>query len=297
MSIRHKIATVWKTARNSFQALMLHRKVIRSFVWQSLDGTVDHSNWGDDINYFFLKEIVDEPLIMASTLQPGVYRRVDNYLGIGSIIGMISDERSIVWGSGIIDSTLSELPKPKRICAVRGPKTREKLLELGYDCPEIYGDPALLLPLHYNPQRTQKHNFGIIPHFSEFDIAKGIIPESEEVHYIKAKGYDDWHEFINEILESEVVLTSSLHGLIVSEAYGVPCVWVEFDGCKPRDRFKYDDFYLSIGKSGIDPVIIKNADQLKELAKAKANWRKGEIDLNPLISACPLKLKKNALKA
>src|SRR5690606_27871931 len=72
-----------------------------------------------------------------------------NYVAIGSIIHHSSKE-SIVWGSGIIDK---QHPIEKSdFRAVRGPQTRKFLLDLGYDCPEFYGDPAILLPEYYNPE-------------------------------------------------------------------------------------------------------------------------------------------------
>lgn len=37
------------------------------------------------------------------------------------------------------------------IRSVRGPVTRNILMDLGYDVPSVYGDPAILLPLFYNP--------------------------------------------------------------------------------------------------------------------------------------------------
>ena len=84
------------------------------------------------------------------------------------IIGSILDrgtKSSIIWGAGLISEDSEPIEIPKKIYAVRGPKTREKLLKSGIDCPEIYGDPALLLPKIYNPKIEKKYELGVIPHY------------------------------------------------------------------------------------------------------------------------------------
>jgi pyruvyltransferase len=68
---------------------------------------------------------------------------------IGSIIGWMTNKDSIIWGSGVREPD-NPLPAiPRKVLAVRGPLTRKYLISQGVECPEIYGDPALLLPKIY----------------------------------------------------------------------------------------------------------------------------------------------------
>ena len=88
------------------------------------------------------------------------------YCFIGSILSWLATSKSIVWGSGIIRDKDSIYCQPKEVLAVRGPLTRERLLNEGIDCPEVYGDPALLLPLHYYPSIDHKYKYGIMARFN-----------------------------------------------------------------------------------------------------------------------------------
>ena len=62
---------------------------------------------------------------------------------------------SIVYGSGFLFRwAMPQFARKKLkldIRAVRGPLTRNVLMELGYKLPEVYGDPAILLPLFFTP--------------------------------------------------------------------------------------------------------------------------------------------------
>ena len=77
-----------------------------------------------------------------------------------------------VWGSGIrsISSirniAIRKFYKKLDIRAARGPLTREALLSCGYKCPEVYGDPAVLMPMIYSPNTESKRGTVLITHYS-----------------------------------------------------------------------------------------------------------------------------------
>lgn len=62
-----------------------------------------------------------------------------NIIGIGSVINL-GNHKSHIWGSGFMIA-----------CAVRGEYTNNKIISMGYSGCCVFGDPALLLPLVYEP--------------------------------------------------------------------------------------------------------------------------------------------------
>lgn len=144
-----------------------------------------------------------------------------------------------VWGSGILNSTLTyRLEKRKfDIRAVRGPLTRTVLLDYGYKVPEVYGDPAIFMPDIYKPSSvTKKYHFGVIMHKDQIIE----IPNGYDILSINICT-DDYKDFIDKLNSVKIVISSSLHGIILAESYGIHAILL-----KPqKDIFKYFDWYYS----------------------------------------------------
>ncbi|GAA0884212.1 polysaccharide pyruvyl transferase family protein [Sphingobacterium siyangense subsp. cladoniae] len=177
---------------------------------------------------------------------------------IGSIIDVAKSDM-IVWGSGLRNE--NSLPPNVKldIRAVRGPLTREKLIKSGFNCPQSYGDPALLLPLFYHPTVDNRESFIIIPHYSK----EKNIPEKYQDKVVSTIT-SDWKDFVNKIISSEFVISGSLHGIIIAEAYGIPAVLInEID----FDLFKYKDYYESTDRR--DFVVYQDVDDV--LSRMKFN--------------------------
>ena len=287
------IGKLYLYLRTFFIEVLFHGQVIKMSAYFDAKGRLKKDNWGDDINYWFLREIALRPIVSydhsfltRKTQRPYV-------LGIGSLLTLFQIDNAIVWGSGIMSSTDKIKGTPKEVRAVRGPLSRQRLLDAGVECPEVYGDPALLLPIYYMPNVEKKYKLGIIPHYT--DVQNPFFNKNKnntEIHIINVRNYNHWLDFIDDINQCEGIISSSLHGLIVSEAYGVPNVWVKFKKKNNDDEIKFHDFFLSIGRDR-EGFVLDEDTSISDIMTVLGSYEKGVIDLNPLIRACPFQLKSN----
>ncbi len=211
----------------------------------------------------------------------------EHYLTVGSIL-WASNKHSIIWGSGIISKN-HKIIRPKKILAVRGPKTRERLIELGIDCPSIYGDPALLLPRFYKPRVfKKKYKLGIILHY--VDINNKIIKKIKHDGDIKIINIlDPIEKVIDEIYNCSYTISSSLHGLITSHAYNIPSLLIKLSEKLDGDGIKFEDYFLSVGMTPYKPLILSdNLLNMNEIIKLiNSKQQEINIDLDKLMNVCP----------
>jgi len=205
-------------------------------------------------------------------------------LMVGSIMSLAMPGDT-VWGTG---TNYSPLPLglkcngPWKIHAVRGPLTREAIRNAGYDCPEIYGDGGLVMPRLYSPTIAKAHKLGIVPHQVDMKFAKEHYPD-KGVTVSPYRRDTQVPSFIDEMLACERIVSSSLHGLILAHAYGIPARWVKMtDGLygRPKD-IKFRDYFASVGIKPYDPVWPQEKDW-----DTKVDL---QIDLEPLWATRPWK--------
>lgn len=235
-----------------------------------------HGNFGDELNPYLVGKLSGKKVqllniekinnskwlnfkILIYKLINGKYSIKDciksdelNYIlnkkgifAIGSVIGWYSSKNIIVWGSGI----LSQEDKicPAKFLAVRGKYTQQKLEDLGYKAPKIIGDPALLLPLVKRDESPMKNGIAIIPHYIHYDFLKSQFKDRD---VLIINMLDDIEVILNQIQASTLTLSTSLHGIIVSHAYGVPSLWVKYKNLEKRqlsgDNIKFYDYFSSV---------------------------------------------------
>lgn len=200
---------------------------------------------------------------MCSKLGIDINKKVaktEHLYAIGSILMGYQD--MIVWSSGFgYDKTVSSTFKLYKLLrkirnqkndvrAMRGPETRRILISMVYSCPEVYGDLAVLLPIFYPKDIKKKYEYTVVPHYSK------------NQKYNKDSNFLDpfnknQNGFVEKIVASKLVISSSFYGIIIAESYGVPAVMLKDTPCD--DITKYKDWYYSTGRKSFS--VAKDIDE------------------------------------
>lgn len=261
-----------------------------SVVWK--DNSIVPYNYGDDLNVFLLERLTKKRILKHSSY---FHFKKSNYLCIGSIIESHCDKNSIIWGSGAMYGNPNKKYKPKKVCALRGPLTKQYLESFGVKCPDIYGDPALLLPLVYKPLNLEKkYRLGIIPHYVDYNLplVQQFREQHPEVLFINMQEYVDWYEIIDKILSCECIASSSLHGMIISDAYNIPNGQIVFSDKIAGGDFKFRDYCAGVHRVYKAPVnCITNID-IEKILESMNDYKIIDFDSMALLNACPLPLDK-----
>lgn len=215
-------------------------------------------NAGDTLTPFIVKFFTGKDVEYVDRNQQG------KLLGVGSIMKAVR-QKDVVWGTGIMRETDTFKNLEKTIfLAVRGRMTADKLRCSGASVPEIYGDPALLLPFMYRPKSAIKYKVGLIPHYVENKEPVFARLEKQGGHIIDIKL--PWEKVVDEILSCEYIISSSLHGIIIAEAYGVNAQWLLVSDKVLGNGFKFKDYLTGTGRILGEPNLpIEGINDFKAL--------------------------------
>ena len=247
------------------------RKFIKLYWWNKCFN--NKYNFGD-----MLSKIVVEYISKKIAVYSG-FGDKEKLCAIGSIINNKTlSSGGYFWGSGIQDTNINYFSNNIKFFSVRGPLTRKLLKDKGYNVPDIYGDPALLLPLIYKPDIKKIYKYGLITHWRH----RGYIKYGDGVLNIDIlRSFDNAFLFIDEICSCEYILSSSLHGIILAHAYGIPAKLISIEDIPLEEKtfFKFRDYYSSVNLKYQNPYLL-NKDQFID-ENTKFNINKEEcIDIN-----------------
>lgn len=234
------------------------------------------NNVGDKLNYFLLNQVTGRsPYIVKTRIMPHI-------LPVGSILHF-SAPSSYIWGSGLIAADKPSNFRYRKILAVRGALTQSELERrtgLTLDVP--LGDPALLMPRYYRPKVTAtRHSIGIVPHYVDQDLGFLQLTPKPGIKIISVQ--QNYDTFIDDLTSCDYIVSSSLHGLILADAYEIPNKWVSFSDKLIGGEFKFKDYYSTTSIPSETCISIDAASDLHDLlegisSRAQVKRYSGSLD-------------------
>lgn len=208
------------------------------FYWRPRDG---RQNFGDHLSNALVTKLAASRNRFLDEIVPKPRR----LLAVGSILHYAATG-DVIWGTGFNGSVPVERHSFQTldVRAVRGPKTAAFLEQRGITVPAVFGDPALLtrrLLGERFPTPDVKAPVAIVPNFQ--DLA--LVSDWENV----VSPMLPWPKVIRAIVGSELVISTSLHGLVIADSFGIPCVYLRLS--EHENLFKYEDYVLGSGRDAL----------------------------------------------
>lgn len=239
------------------------------------------TNFGDELSVDIIEGLFKRKVVRSPI--------EDAYMfAVGSIIEQADRERtrvSYVWGSGFIQEGIDIGDRNLIFTAVRGEMTRSRLPSEFRNIP--IGDPGLLVNLIYPYIRdVDSEMVGIVPHYTDenneiLERAKSC-PGKYKIISVK----NSPEEVARQITSCGLILSSSLHGLIVADSYNIPNIHLKLSNNLVGGEYKFRDYYTATGRAyrftmpdsiyniqDIDRIIkeYRSVENLSEIQKGLIN--------------------------
>jgi pyruvyltransferase len=204
----------------------------------------ERNNFGDCLTPILLQRLVGIEAIDVGLTEA-------EFIGVGSYLDIMPEHYSgIVFGNGKMfrDSKLDL--SNARVMALRG---HLSFWHSKAQC-DTFGDPGLLCRFLCSQPITKIHSLGIIPHWNDT-----VLPSHNDFadsFVIDITG--DIDDIIIKAASCERIISSSLHGIILADAFGISRLWHDSPS-NPGDGFKFHD-YQSIFDDDIIPGQWYSAD-------------------------------------
>lgn len=257
-------------------------------------------NFGDRLSADVVAHVSGRPVAWAPADEAELF-------AVGSILaharqglkhGADRAVRPWVWGTGLMAPLKTDFLEKIRIAALRGPLTVALL-----DQPDLpLGDPGLLAAeaLGKRPEATDR--IGLVLHMSQRlspALAERIRTDGR-FRLINVRDPDHM-AVVAAIGSCRHVISSSLHGLIVADSFGVPNTWLDARGIHKCAALKFHDYAISVGRVLGRPIAIEAIFDLADGLTARPAELPYAADLSrvrqDLRAAFPADLQRDAQSA
>lgn len=290
-----------------------------SWVWTT--STHPDANLGDALSAVIVSAISRLP-VLRTAFNSGIERLA----AVGTIGHALHSGKVHLWGTGFDMArdqagalTGYQIPDDTDLVvhAVRGRETADALRARGLVVPEAYGDPVWFLPRIFSDPGEKTHDLGVIVHISELDTPTAaahvratieryrLPPEfAGRIRIINTYApatLAGLRDKVAEIVSCRRILSTSLHGLVIAETYGIPCAWfgtyagaagrLQIGGSQPIDH-RMRDFYSGVDRdyvlSYLQP-LHQTTDWAAAIRFLDENWQPLDYTGERLFHAFPVK--------
>ena len=214
-------------------------------------------NFGD-----YLSPLLVEMLSGQSVVYAPVHKA--DMMAVGSIMSRekkakryLLPRKLHIWGAGT-DAPGLEFSARHYYHAVRGVMTREQIKGLK-GLPAL-GDPGLLASLWWGsrPRPDKRYRIGLIAHY--VDQTLDAVLQAADIPGVRLINvFWPVEKVLRNIQECDCIISSSMHGLIVADAFGVPNRRIVLSQGKISD-YKFADYYSAFGMP--EPIPLASEDLL-----------------------------------
>jgi hypothetical protein len=228
---------------------------IRLYWWPgSRRGTVP--NYGDAISPLLVEHLARRPVRYAPP-------RSADLIAVGSLLTDVLGhrwkrvvtgrfDRLRCWGTGAFTADGLRPAAWLEVGALRGTLTRDAM---GVPTSTPVGDPGLLVPRLLDRQPVRTIRWGIVPHYIERDLPaiQRLVADNPTARLIDLN-HPDLLATTRMIGSCHFIISSSLHGLIVADAFGIPNVWASWSTRLAGGSWKFRDYGTAVGRDFAQPV-------------------------------------------
>ncbi|WP_382307714.1 polysaccharide pyruvyl transferase family protein [Herbiconiux sp. UC225_62] len=235
------------------------------------------NNFGDLLGPMIVLE-----LLRRRGIDPSVATNRRRLVSVGSVMH-IARAGDVVWGSGVNGKFVDRIPPTELdIRAVRGPRTARILRSAHLEVPDVYGDPGLLTgmlwPRDGLAEERERSQVLVVPNLNDFGRMKKF-PSTTGIRLLNPQLPIE--QCLRAIANADLVVGSSLHGIVVAESFGVPARLVK---SVSEPGFKYEDYFLGSGRTSVGAAATVS-DAIKLGGHDPLAW-----DSTPLLEAFPYDL-------
>jgi pyruvyltransferase len=219
-------------------------------------------NFGDWLSPILIQHLSKMEVVHASPNQADL-------VAVGSLLQRLKNNfwnrKTNIWGSGFI-AEQHPIKFIHQVYAIRGKKSASIIKNTDI---VSFGDPGLLVDQLLPDFKTidKKFKVGIVCHYK--DAVNESISQFKAEHpdFAFIDIFSETFEFLRLINSCEFVFSSSLHGLVTADAFGIPNARLIVSDALKGGNFKFEDYYSVYDEKTPQPVYLSDitSDLIKKL--------------------------------